>query len=70
MSVTLKKLLGEGSAGLDESMGFDTLYDVLKQVITELNALQVQYNQLRADYNTEHTTDTTATAVATTLVLE
>jgi hypothetical protein len=70
MSVTLKKLLGEGSAGLDESMGFDTLYDVLKQVITELNALQVQYNQLRADYNTEHATDTTATAVATTLVLE
>ncbi len=70
MSVTLKKLLGEGGSGLDESMGFDTLYDVLKQAITELQALQTQYNQLRADYNTEHATDTTATAVASTLAIE
>jgi hypothetical protein len=70
MSVTLKKLLGEGGSGLDESMGFDTLYDVLKQVVTELRALQTQYNQLRADYNTEHSTDTTATAVSSTLAIE
>lgn len=70
MSVTLKKLLGEGGSGLDESMGFDTLYDLLKQAITELQTLQAQYNQLRTDYNTEHSTDTTATAVTSSLVIE
>ena len=30
MSVTLKKLIGSAGAGMDESHGTDTLYDVLK----------------------------------------
>jgi hypothetical protein len=30
MTATLKKLLGNAGAGLDDSMGFDNLYDVLK----------------------------------------
>ena len=29
-TATLKRLLGEGGAGIDDSMGFDNLYDVLK----------------------------------------
>lgn len=30
MTATLKKYMGEGGAGLDDSMGLDNLYDVLK----------------------------------------
>ncbi len=67
-AVTLKKLLGEAGAGLDESMGIDTLRDVLAQLITEHNALIVSHNQLITDYDAEtnaaHTSTTAASVTA------
>ena len=44
----LKKLLGEAGAGLDGSNGQDRLYDVLKEIVTEMNALLPQYEFLRS----------------------
>lgn len=36
MALKLKKLLGEAGAGLDSSHGSKTLYDVLKQLVTDV----------------------------------
>jgi hypothetical protein len=62
MSVTLKRLVGEGGAGLDDSMGFDNLYDVLKALVDAHVDLVAQFNQFRTDYNAS-TSPTTATAL-------
>jgi len=59
----LKKLLGDGLAGLDKSHGTDRLYEFLAALTTQVNDLTAQFNQLRTDYNAS-TTPTTATAVA------
>jgi len=73
MSVTLKKLIGEAGAGIDDSMGFHNLYDVLKALVQTQNDLVTQFNQLRIDYNAETAadhTDTTATAVTAGVTVE
>lgn len=72
MAVTLKKLVGEAGAGIDESHGSDTLYDVLKALVTAQNALIVSLNQLITDYNanTNIVDDTTATAVTAGVTIE
>lgn len=62
MSVTLKKLVGEAGAGIDESNGSDRLYDVLKALVDSHLQLVAQFNQLRTDYNAS-TVPTTATAL-------
>jgi hypothetical protein len=70
---TLKKLLGDAGAGIDDSHGSDRLYDVLSALITEHNDLVAQFNQLLTDYNAEtvaaHTTST-ATTVTPTVTVE
>lgn len=73
MAATLKKLLGEAGAGIDDSIGIDRLYDVVKELATVQNDLVAQFNQLRADYNAETAadhTDTTATAVTAGVTIE
>lgn len=73
MAATLKKLMGQGGAGIDDSMGFDNLYDVLVELATVQNDLVAQFNQLRTDYNAETAadhTDTTATAVTAGVTVE
>ena len=73
MSVTLKQLLGNAGAGIDDSQGFDNLYDVIKALATTQNSLVAQFNQLRTDYNAETNadhTDTTATAVTAGVTIE
>ncbi len=73
MAVTLKRYIGEGGAGLDDSIGFDNLYDVLKALAETQNDLLAQFNQLRTDYNAETNadhTDTTATAVTAGVTIE
>ena len=62
MAVKLKRLMGEAGAGLDESHGFDVLYDVLKAVADTQNDLVAQLNQLKADHDAA-TVPTTATDV-------
>lgn len=62
MAVTLKRLVGNAGAGMDESHGSDRLYDVLKALTDTQNDLVAQFNQFRTDYNAS-TTPTTATAV-------
>jgi hypothetical protein len=72
-AVTLKKLLGDGGAGLDDSMGIDTLRAVLVKLITEHKNIMTQFNQLRTDYNAETAaahTATTATAVSSSITVE
>lgn len=66
---TLKKMLGDGGAGLDKSHGTDPVYEVLGAIIDQLNDLTTQFNQLRADYNAA-TVPTTATAVTPRVVKE
>lgn len=52
MTVKLKKLLGDGGAGMDKSSGsLDTLYNLLEAVVVQLNTLTAQYNQLLTDHN-------------------
>jgi hypothetical protein len=73
MAKTLKKLLGEAGAGLDDSIGIDTLYDIVKALAETQNSLVAQFNQLRTDYNAETAadhTDTTATAVTAGVTVE
>ena len=73
MTVTLKRYLGEGGAGLDDSMGVDNMYDVIKALAETQNSLVAQFNQLRTDYNAETLadhTDTTATAVTAGVTVE
>jgi hypothetical protein len=72
MSTKLKQELGQGHALLDRSNP-DNIYDLLKDLATQVNDLTDQYNQLRTDYNAETAadhTDTTATAVSKLVVIE
>jgi len=62
MAITLKRLVGQAGAGIDESHGTDRLYDVLKALADTQNDLVEQFNQFRTDYNAS-TSPTTATAV-------
>jgi hypothetical protein len=67
MTTTLKQLLGDAGAGIDESHGSDRLYDVLVAIVTAQNDLVAQFNQLLTDYNAETLADhTTSTATAVT----
>lgn len=62
MAVTLKRLVGEAGAGIDESHGSDRLYDVLKE-LAEVSALQsAALNQFITDYNAT-VAPTTAVAI-------
>ena len=73
MTTTLKKLVGDAGAGIDESHGSDRLYDVLVALVTAQNDLIAQFNQLRTDYNAETVaahTATSATAVTAGVVIE
>jgi len=73
MTVKLKKLLGDGGAGIDESHGSDRLYQVLEAVVNTQNALVTNFNALRADYAAETNADHTVTgtsAVAVTAGVE
>lgn len=73
MASTLKAYMGEGGAGLDDSIGVDNLYDILRDLATVQNDLVAQLNQLRTDYNAETLadhTDTTATAVTALVTVE
>jgi len=73
MTVKLKKLLGDGGAGIDESHGTDRLYQVLEAMVTQLNNQATQFNQLLADYNAETNadhTDSTATSVTAGVEIE
>jgi len=48
----LKRYLGDGGAGLDQSHGQpDPLYEVLGALIDQVNDLTAQFNQLLADHN-------------------
>jgi len=69
MAATLKKLLGEAGAGIDDSVGIDRLYDVLVELATVQNDLVAQFNQLKADYDAS-TTPTTATDVTAGVTIE
>jgi hypothetical protein len=69
MAATLKKLLGEAGAGIDDSMGIDNLYDVLKEIATVQNDLVAQFNQLKADFDAS-STPTSATDVTAGLTVE
>ena len=40
---TLKQLMGTGGAGLDDSMGYDNLYDVLKALAAGLSEMATAY---------------------------
>jgi hypothetical protein len=71
MAVTLKRLIGEGGAGLDDSMGFSNLYDVLKALAQSQADLVTQFNQFRTDYNaTIPVQPTTAAALTTAVTVE
>jgi hypothetical protein len=73
MAKTLKKLLGEAGAGLDDSIGIDTLYDIVKALAETQNDLVAQFNQLRTDYDAETVaahTATSATAVTAGVTVE
>jgi hypothetical protein len=65
--VTLKKLIGEGGAGFDDSMGFNNLYDVLKALTDSHAQLVAQFNQLLIDHNAE---EFPSTATALTLKVQ
>ncbi|NNL18785.1 MAG: hypothetical protein HKP37_08615 [Boseongicola sp.] len=67
---TLKKLVGDAGAGIDDSQGFDNLYDVLKALAETQNALVAQFNQLLADHNTATDPDSSATAVTAGVTVE
>lgn len=49
MTAYLKKLLGDGLAGLDKSHGTDRLYDLLAALVAQTNDLTDQFNQMRSD---------------------
>lgn len=71
MAVTLKRLVGEGGAGLDDSNGCDNLYDVLNALVTQVGALTTSLNQFIADYNdVTPVQPTTALAVTTQITAE
>lgn len=48
MAVKLKRLVGEGGAGMDDSSGADNLYDVLKGLVSHQDDVITQFNSLRA----------------------
>lgn len=64
MTVKLKQLLKEGLAGIDQSHGTDTLYDLLLQIITDQKAIITSHNQLLTDYNNETLADHTTSSAA------
>ena len=66
---TIKRFMGEGGAGLDDSTGEDNLYDVVHAMADQLNALTSQYNQLLADHNAA-TRPSTATTVTSGVAVE
>jgi len=73
MTTKIKKSIGEAGAGIDQSHGEDTLYDAIKALATDLQAVIVSLNQLRTDYNAEDQadhTDTSAAAVTQTFTIE
>lgn len=50
MAVKLKRLLGDGGAGIDQShSGEDRLYTVLEAVVNTQNSLVEEFAQFRAD---------------------
>ena len=44
MAATLKRLVGNAGAGIDESHGTDRLYDVLSNLATAQNAMIAAFN--------------------------
>jgi len=68
----VKRFIGEGGAGLDDSNGSDNLYDVVHAMADQLNAMTVQFNQFLADYNhsPSATHPTTATSVTSQVSVE
>jgi len=73
MATTLKKVLGDGGAGVDKSFGMDSLLEVLTDVVNTQNAIIASLNQLITDYNAEDQadhTDSTATAVTAAVTVE
>jgi hypothetical protein len=69
MAATLKKLLGEAGAGIDDSVGIDRLYDVIKELATVQNDIVAQFNQLKADFDAS-STPTSATDVTAGVTIE
>jgi len=69
MAVTLKRLVGNAGAGLDESHGTDNLYDVLKGLVDFQADVVTQFNQLKADHDSS-TTPSTATDLAVEVTAE
>ena len=73
MSVTLKRLVGNAGAGVDESHGTDRLYDVLSAIVTTQNDLVAQFNTLKGEYDAETNAahvDSAATDVVPGVVIE
>lgn len=71
MTTTIKKTIGDAGAGIDQSHGEDTLYDAVKAIATDLQAVIVALNQLLTDYNAETAADhTTSSAAAVTQTFE
>jgi len=64
MAATLKKLVGEGGAGISDEMGFNNLYDVLKALAETQNALVAAFNVLLTEYNAETDADHTTSAAS------
>lgn len=50
-TATLKKLLGDAGAGIDESHGSDRLYKVLSVAITQIKAATAKQTALLSAYN-------------------
>lgn len=69
MAATLKAFMGQAGAGLDDSVGTDNLYDVLRDLANVQNDLVAQLNQLIIDHDAS-TTPTTATAVTPLVTVE
>jgi hypothetical protein len=63
----LKRLLGDGGAGLDDSHGPNRLLVVLQAMVETMDAIIESHNALLADYNAEtHASHVTSSATAVT----
>jgi len=69
MAVVLKRLMGEGGAGLDSSNGLDNLWAVLNALVAAHQAEVTQFNQLLADV-IAHPVATTAAALTSKVTAE
>jgi len=69
MAVTLKRLVGQGGAGMDDSMGHDNVYDVLKGLVDAHQQTVAQFNQLKADFDAS-STPTSATDLSSYVTAE